>query len=529
MKAKFTIKNYRCFEDTQPLIFDFEDGFTAFVGSNNSGKSSVLKFFYEFRNVWNLLSDPGILVSLFNNDSRNIQFIDVYDQTEVFCNLNERDLNIDIEFLNKENLSHINGVQVVISRKLVCYTHPKKDGKIISEAQIKNFKVRNKNFVLTDDHGIYVADYTSIPDFFKLLSQSMYIGAFRNTINVGKGSYYDIKVGTDFIETWHQWKTGSEKKLNNIIKKVSDDIKNIFGYSSLEISAAKESNTLQIYTNKNSYKLNELGAGIAQFIIVLGSVAIKQPSYILIDEPELNLHPSLQLDFLTSLASYARNGVFFATHSIGLARSVAERIYSLQQDEHGKSKIALFEQTANYTEFLGELSFSSFKELGFEKILLVEGVHDIKMIQQFLRFLKKDHKIILLPLGGSQMINGAEVVKYALNEVKRISNANNIKILIDSERKQEDDPLSGDRAAFCEVCKELGIEVHVLKRRAIENYLTKEAVQKIKGNKYIALEPYQKLEDTSLAWAKHENWRIAREMNLNEIEDTDLGEFLKSL
>lgn len=47
---KIEIKNYRCIPDSNPLRLDFDLGQTiAFVGPNNSGKSAVLGFFYEFR------------------------------------------------------------------------------------------------------------------------------------------------------------------------------------------------------------------------------------------------------------------------------------------------------------------------------------------------------------------------------------------------------------------------------------------------------------------------------------------------
>jgi len=50
-----TIKNYRCFSLNKPAHIVVRDGFTAFVGINNSGKSALLKFFYEFRNMFALV------------------------------------------------------------------------------------------------------------------------------------------------------------------------------------------------------------------------------------------------------------------------------------------------------------------------------------------------------------------------------------------------------------------------------------------------------------------------------------------
>ena len=210
----------------------------------------------------------------------------------------------------------------------------------------------------------------------KQLYNSIYIGPFRNAVNTGAGRYYDVSVGTEFITTWHEWKTGENKAAALAVERVTEDIRRIFGFKKLEIAASQRLSTLQVAVNGKPYKLRELGAGLAQFILVFGTAAFRNPEYIFVDEPELNLHPSLQVDFLTSLGSYAKEGIVFATHSIGLARTVGDRIYSLKR-RNEEVQCSLFEQTPNYAEFVGELSFSSFKELGCSQILLVEGVTDV--------------------------------------------------------------------------------------------------------------------------------------------------------
>ncbi len=318
---------------------------------------------------------------------------------------------------------------------------------------------------------------------------------------------------------------GMMNKDNEDAYKVIEDIKHIFGYSSLDINPSASADTLKLLINGKSYFLSEVGSGITQFILVLANAAMKKPSYILIDEPELNLHPSLQLDFLTTLGSYASEGILFSTHSIGLARSSADRVYTVRKDANERSEITELEATPRLSEFLGELNFSGYKELGFDKILLVEGPTEIKTIQQFLRLYEKDHKIVLLPLGGDSLINGS--FESELEEIKRISE--NISALIDSERSSPKAPLSPNRTAFVEICKKIGIKCLVLERRAIENYFTDRAVKSVKGEKYSSLKPYQKLGKIKPEWPKHENWKMAREMDLKELEATDIGDFLRAL
>ncbi len=254
---------------------------------------------------------------------------------------------------------------------------------------------------------------------------------------------------------------------------------------------------------------------------------MRRSSYVLIDEPELNLHPSLQLDFLTTLASFSKGNLLFATHTIGLARAASDRIYALSHSK-GVSRIQPFEQTADLSEFLGELSYGSYSAVGFAKVLLVEGVNDVKTIQQFLRQLRKDHQIVLLPLGGNAFFGSDRDAE--LSELSRITgNAEKLYALIDSEKDSEAAKLSSERQKFVNTCNSLGMHVHVLQRRAMENYIAERALKITFGSKSRALEAFEKPENVETFWGKNRSWLAARQMTFSEIEGTDLGEFLKGL
>jgi len=101
---------------------------------------------------------------------------------------------------------------------------------------------------------------------------------------------------------WHGLQAGASKQGQERIYKLIEEIKDNFGFRQLQISAALNHNSLQLFIDGRPFALQELGAGLAQFIVVLGNAALKKPSFILIDEPEISLHPSLQLKFLMKLA-----------------------------------------------------------------------------------------------------------------------------------------------------------------------------------------------------------------------------------
>ena len=522
MPLDITIKNYRCFSDSDPVTISIRDGFTAFVGVNNSGKSSLLKFFYEFRDLFRRLSRRANLAAASNGGFNSFtRATSVSDDGEMFCNTNDRDMEMVFAFpeyapriLAKKDICV--GVVVAVVRGTTSWRIKAVHG--LGEGQ--KFSI-----IETDGQNTLPLIFEEIAREFVALSNTMYLGSFRNAINVGSNQeYFDMQVGQAFIEQWRAYKTGSVRQQNEDAYRLTEDIRRIFAFDDLEINSADSEGTLQVFADAKSYRLNELGSGLAQFIIVLANVAIQKPSFVLIDEPELNLHPSLQLDFLTTIGSYARSGTLFGTHSIGLARAAADLVYSVQKIG-ARSKISPLESTTNPSEFLGELSFSGYRELGFDRILLVEGAKEVRTVQQFLRHLHKDHQIVMLPLGGSQLIN--ENAAAELEEIKRIPP--NISALIDSEKDSLDAQLDPVRSGFTEVCKDAGIDCHVLVRRAIENYFSESAIRKVFGKKYRSLNPYELLKGATLGWSKTDNWRIAREMDFDDIKDTDLGKFLESL
>ncbi len=526
MDVEITIKNYRCFSDEKPAQFVLREGLTAFSGANNSGKSSLLKFFYEFRWLFDMLSwsSGNLLGALNGSPQRNNPARTILDPLEVFCNFSNRP--IEVQFQLMEQRANFDGITVTVQRDVI-------DGQYQWTAELRNGPPTNDKITgfegdnnrLLKVGGTHI-DFYNYYQLFKTLTKMIYVGPFRNAINVGTDSdYYDIRVGQAFIETWRNYKTGNVKQHNEILYRLTDDIKRIFGFNDLEINPAPDNTTLQVFVDGRSYTLAELGTGLAQFIIVLANIAIKQPSFLLIDEPELSLHPSLQLEFLNTLSSYTEHGVLFATHSIGLARVSNSQIYSVRKKTNGSSEVVRFDSTPRLSEFLGEMSFSSYRELGYDKLLLIEGKHDIKTFQQLLRKYNKEHRVVLLPIDGGRLIR--KDVEYELAEIRRICDS--IYVLIDSEKDSPDAPLNDGRVAFAESCRQMGIHCHILKLRAIENYLTDSAIKSIKGNKYHALGPYEAFKPSQNNWAKAENWKIAQAMSRDDLDKTDLGEFLKSL
>jgi energy-coupling factor transporter ATP-binding protein EcfA2 len=534
VQGKLTLRNYRCFNWDNPAILEFGDGFTAFVGANNSGKSAALRSIYELRNMF-----QHIFSVVLPQFQVGVQPIGISDIAEVANDSDPSRFQLEIEIteslLPTDNTyfiaTHIQLEYVVESQSLFpkSFTVTTLSGEIIKydEIRLKQTPLnQGNNRILYQDGSI--VDFSALQDFAASLYQSRYFPAFRNAINEGAGNYYDLPIGTALVGTWDYWKAGTTRAHKIAISRVESEIASLLGFSSLQINADNTSKTLDVIIDGRPQKLHEVGAGVAQLIIVLAAALVSKPPYILIDEPELSLHPSLQLSFLATLGSYATAGLLYSTHSISLARCTAQRIYAVKKIKNGSSQMHPFSDSAiNFGGWLGELSYSSRVELGCEGLLLVEGSTDVLFFQEFLRKIGKDHKYVLMQLGGSSLIRGG--VTPHLSELSRIINPSKIRVFIDSEKNSAEEPLATDRMAFVSDCNSIGIKVHVSERRATENYLEENGIKKILGADFKPLEPYQKLKMCPKPWHKSNNWRIARETEFDDIKNTDLGKFLEAL
>jgi ABC-type cobalamin/Fe3+-siderophores transport system ATPase subunit len=525
-----TLKNYRCFPDSQPAKFSIRPGFTAFVGSNNAGKSTILKFFFEFRPLLSNFTAPQPFAIGLQAGRLGPGLVQgIGNHNDALNHGNDRDLIFELS-LDAGDLAEANATSPSVTRVELVVNRG--EGHVRLRCCVGSDEIPiGQNYVLEENtwllgSGKRYGNLEAVLSAFRDLSRMIYIGAFRNAINAGgSDNYFDIHTGETFVRDWRQLKTGDSKTSVRHTYALIEDIRRIFGYERLDVDASTDDRTLQLVIDGHPYKLTEVGSGIAHFILAFTSAAVRNPSYVLIDEPEINLHPSLQRDFLISLASYGTKGVVFSTHSIGLARSIADSLYSVRRIHEGESVIRLYEETPNLGEFLGSLNFSGYQELGFNKVLLVEGPSEIRTIEHFLRLLGLNHQIVMLPLGGASMINPKAGPQ--LEELKRITT--NIVALVDSERTALGAPLDSDHVGFEAACKTSEIRLHILDRRATENYFTDAAVKGALGGSYSALGPYERLSDSSRPWAKENNWRIAREMSLDDLKGTDLGTFLESL
>ncbi|MBU1215214.1 MAG: ATP-binding protein [Gammaproteobacteria bacterium] len=223
-KTRITIKNYRCFDDKNPARIEIDNGIISFIGANNSGKSSLLKMFREFKEIWQTLSLPHSIAQFAASKSKSFSTQFINDPLEIFSDSNNRAISIEFEIetdqLDNLNLDppHLfpNKLRITAERSLPSHWKLELFSKTkgLLSLDENRLKPENDRLILIADGALHLAFTDEFASIFSSLYNSLYIGPFRNAINVGATNYYDIQIGEGFISTWNNWKTGHIKFQN---------------------------------------------------------------------------------------------------------------------------------------------------------------------------------------------------------------------------------------------------------------------------------------------------------------------------
>lgn len=183
--ATITLKNYRVFADSSPAVLTIGRGFTALVGPNNAGKSSFLKFLFEYQSLWgSLLSTEQRANWVLNPGAPYGGFglREVADPAEVTCDLTGRPIQIQIDFPVDSSKPH------ALSRVILAgagdqpttftgefYFGPgRKRVTAASNPHLFDSTTQPANHI----------DCTALEELAADLYDAMYVGPFRNAINL---------------------------------------------------------------------------------------------------------------------------------------------------------------------------------------------------------------------------------------------------------------------------------------------------------------------------------------------------------
>lgn len=315
---KVHIKNIKGIKDLE-LSFKKDNKILDLIvlaGVNGSGKTTILESIKDFF------------------DNKNIN----YDELE------KSNVNLDIFFENFEKKKIEEAEKSSNNYKhtlwnffytLQNYAYYRKDSNDYYENQLaKNFKNPPK-IIYVPAENIFKEVKTESTTLSRKYE-------FTNTIN--SNIIRDIP---SYIATRRNYLATVEENLTmkEVTNKVVNEINDIFNILELDVKLkgfSKDEKTLPIFENSagEEFDINNLSSGEKQLFLRTLSIKMLEPknSIILIDEPELSLHPKWQQRIVEVYKNIGENNqIILATHSPHILGSVSnENIFILYRNENGK-------------------------------------------------------------------------------------------------------------------------------------------------------------------------------------------------
>ena len=317
---KVHIKNVKGIKDLE-LSFKKDDKILDLIvlaGVNGSGKTTILEAIKDFF------------------DNKNVN----YSDTE------KSNVNLDIFFedFEKKNIEE--------AEKKSNYS--KKESKL--------FDFFNALHLYSFDKNIKNASYEiQIEKYFNIPPKIIYVPANNNfgeveteTSTLLRNYQFTNIVDSELIEdipsyiaTRRNYLATIEEDLTmkEITNKVVNEINSIFNILELDVKLkgfSKDEKTMPIFENSamEEFDINDLSSGEKQLFLRTLSIKMLEPknSIILIDEPELSLHPKWQQRIIEVYKKIGENNqIIVATHSPHILGSVSnENIFILYRNENGK-------------------------------------------------------------------------------------------------------------------------------------------------------------------------------------------------
>ena len=216
------------------------------------------------------------------------------------------------------------------------------------------------------------------------------------------------------------------------------------------------------------------GSGFQQFLYLFGFILLRRPTVIMLDEPDVHLHGSLQAVLLDELKRLTQQGkqVLFATHSRELiARVSPENILSL---DDGARRLSVSFDVYDVMDRLGSLDPTQLVLIqAYRRIVLVEDQTDRDLLSIFCAkslgteiWQQVERRVAFCYARGNPWKqHDVPRLRQLLQQATALSGSE-VKMFVIADRDYHSDPACLERGLLSD-----HITWHIWRRVEIENYL----------------------------------------------------------
>lgn len=207
------------------------------------------------------------------------------------------------------------------------------------------------------------------------------------------------------------------------------------------------------------------GSGIREALRLILDVEFEQPDILLVEEPEIHLHPALETSMMRYLKRISsERQIFITTHSTNfLDTADMKNVYLISKIKSTQVQLLDFEEAE--TQVPKELGIRLSSLFMFDRLVFVEGPSDAAIIREWATTLGvnlNQANVGFINMGGAR-----NILHYAAEGTLSFLKKRQVDLWFLIDRDERNEP------EIAKIEKELGhrAKINVLKRREIENYL----------------------------------------------------------
>jgi energy-coupling factor transporter ATP-binding protein EcfA2 len=371
------LKNYGPFKNYSISFIEEDEVCLLLTGKNNEGKSSII----------NALKLLDAATRVIHKQKQDI-IIDGDDYSELF----------------KQDTEHI-----LIGRMIYNYKATKAEiiGIFKDDFKITVFLDSIENKIYAEARGRIPADVGSIFGFIPPLGPLNESENIITELTYLKASMNTSLAPRHLRNHFYQILTADEFDLVKELIKIS-----WLGIELLKYEVIAAENKIYCYYKEGNIdrEISWAGQGLqVWFQIITHAVRLRNTSILVLDEPEINLHPEKQNDLIRILKDYYHGSIIVATHSVELMNNVNVSHIINVQKKHNEPRMKSTEDRTNLDLIRSQIGSnfnliaSQFEE--FDHILFTEDAFDFDLLLKLSEGFKIQSKVFNIPIHGFSEYN----------------------------------------------------------------------------------------------------------------------------
>lgn len=261
-----------------------------------------------------------------------------------------------------------------------------------------------------------------------------------------------------------------------------------------------DASMIQVQTGGTDYlALSDLGTGIEELVILAATVACNENKLILIEEPEIHLHPSLQGKIISNLLKDNNGNRFLiTTHSPTIINSENVSITHVTKKD-GVSYSRTINTVPDIRDTLDDIGAQPADLLQANYVIWVEGPSDRIYVNHWLSKVAPDLRENIdytIMMYGGRLLNSCSADWEEQGELISLFRINtHFCALMDSDRPGPRKKINSTKSRIIKECEKTGCLSWVTDGRTIENYIPSEYLAEAIHNLYPGKKYRHKLDD----------------------------------